>query len=253
MTKEEKDEELEADMPRDAEGRQEVFRPKVDHMEDKFFLSLILYSGLVRNLEHMTDPKKREHLANVWKSWATVLLGSVRLAPRIAKERKLRINGILYEVQAPQGMSDNALLKQMLLRLPAAHIKMISTAMGTEKLRRQLVEPTLEESQEPKVIRMLRVGLISELRLDETPGAVNELVQVFRENTYLLWSMVIHLSELRRLDRIRPEHQVELIEPTATAVSNLFAGSPSARADKKREQISRLKRENLLLTLKREK
>ncbi len=150
-------------------------------------------------------------------------------------------------------MSDNALLKQMLLRLPAAHIKMIATAMGTEKLRRQLVEPTLEESQEPKVIRMLRVGLISELRLDETPGAVTEMVQSLRENPYLLWSLVLHLSELRRLDRIRPEHQARLIEPTATAVSNLFAGSPKERERKKREQISRLKRENLILSLKREK
>lgn len=253
LTREEKDAELEADMPKDAEGRQEVFRPKVEQMEDKFFLSLVLYSGLVRNFEHMADALKREHLGHVWRSWATVLLASVRLAPRLAKERKVRINGILYEVQAPQSMSDNALLKQMLLRLPAAHIKIIANVLGTEKLRRQLIEPTLEEGEEPKIIKLFRVGLISELRLDETPGAVNDLVQTLRENPYLLWSLVVHLGELRRMDRIRIEHQKGLIQPTATAIANLSGGSRKQRDDQKRQQIAKLEKEQLFLSLKREK
>ncbi|HSQ95609.1 MAG TPA: hypothetical protein VLM18_05865 [Croceibacterium sp.] len=175
------------------------------------------------------------------------------VAPRIAKERKLRINGILYEVQAPQSMSDNALLKQMLLRLPAAHIKMIASVLGSEKLRRQLTEPTLEDAEEPNIIKLFRVGLISELQFDETPSAVSELALALREHPYLLWSLILHLGELRRMDHIRPEHQDKLIEPTALAIANLFGGSSKSRENQKRQQVAKLKREQLLLTLKRDK
>lgn len=253
LTQEEKDEELEADLPKDRDDRQEVFRPRIDADEDKLFLSLVLYSGLVRNFEHMADALKREHLGHIWRSWAIMLVESVRFAPRIAKERRFRVNGILYEVQAPQGMSDNELLKQMLLRLPHGHIRMISSTLGTEKLRNQLIAPTLEEGLEPKVVKMFRVGLITELRLDETPGAFADLVTAFRDNTYLMWSFLIHLGELRRLGRLREDHMEALMAPTATAIANLGGGSPKDRENKKRQEIAKLKREQLLLTMKRDK
>lgn len=73
---------------------------------------------------------------------------------------------------------------------------MIATTIGTEKLRKQLIEPGLEEGLEPKVIKLFRVGLITELRLDETSGAVTDLVGGLRENMYLLWSFVIHLGSV---------------------------------------------------------
>lgn len=253
LTPEEKDEEFDLDMPRDKEGRQEVFRPKITDVHEALMFSLMLYSGLLRNFEHMTDAKKREHMGHIWRSWGTVMLESARLAPRLASERKVRMNGILYELQAPKGMSDAAVLKQMLLTLPHAMIRMIATNMGTEKLRKQLIEPDLEEGLEPKVIKMLRVGLITELRLDETPGAVSDLVSTFRDNMYLLWSFVVHLSHLRRHDRIREDHVRALMPPTASAIANLGGGSKKERSDNRSKQMARLQREQLLLKMKRDK
>jgi predicted MPP superfamily phosphohydrolase len=253
LTQEEKDEEFDVDIPRDEEGRQEVFRPKIVNVQEALSLSLMLYSGLLRNFEHMTDAKKRHHLGHIWRSWATLMLDSVRFAPRIAKERKIRINGILYELQAPIGMSDASVLRQMLIRLPHATIRLIATTMGTEKLRKQLVEPELEEGLEPKIIKMFRVGLITELRLDETPGAVSELVGTLRGNMYLLWSFVVHLGELRRLDRIREDHVKALMPTTAGAIAEIGGGSKRQREDSKREQLSKLERERLMLRMKREK
>ena len=253
LTQAEKDEEFDVDIPRDEEGRQEVFRPKIDNIHEALSISLMLYSGLLRNFEHMTDAMKREHLGHLWRSWAALMLDSVRYAPRIAKERRIRINGILYELQAPKGMSDASVLKQMLIRLPHATMRLIATTMGTEKLRKQLVEPGLEEGLEPKIIKMFRVGLITELRLDETPGAVTELVGTLRGNMYLLWSFVVHLGELRRLDRIRGDHVKALMSPTARAIADIGGGTKKQREDHKRKQLAKLEREQFMLTMKRDK
>ena len=252
LSQEEKDEEFDVEIPKDGEGRQEVYRPKVYSIQEALTLSLFLYSGLLRNFEHMTDTKKREHLAHIWRSWATIMLDSARFAPRLATERKFRVNGILYEIQAPKGMSDAAVLKQMLLYLPHAMMRMIASTMGTEKLRMQLIEPGLEEGLEPKVIKLFRVGLISELRLDETPGAVRDLYSSLRQNIFLLWSFHIHMGELRRLGRIREDHLQALMAPTASASADLSGGSHKDREATKRKQLAKLKRDHLIMKMRRD-
>jgi hypothetical protein len=252
LTPEEKDEEFDLDIPRDEEGRQEVFRPKIADVHEALTFSLILYSGLLRNFEHMADAKKREHLGHIWRSWGTIMLDNARFAPRLAAERKFRMNGILYELQAPKGMSDAAVLKQMLVTLPHATIRMIATTMGTEKLRRQLIEPSLEEGLEPKIVKMFRVGLITELRLDETPGAVSDLVGTLQDNMYLLWSFVVHLSHLRRHDRIREDHVKALMPPTASAIAELGGGSRKHRNERKRKELAKMKHDQLIMKIKRD-
>jgi hypothetical protein len=149
-------------------------------------------------------------------------------------------------------MSDAAVLKQMLLHLPHAIMRMIATTMGTEKLRKQLVEPGLEDGLEPNVIKLFRVGLITELRLDETPVAVTDLVGGLRENIYLLWSFVIHLGQLRRLGRIREDHIQALMPPTATAIGHLGGGSHKNREETKRKQLAKMKHDQLVMKMRRD-
>jgi hypothetical protein len=243
LSREEKDAELEAEFPKDAEDRQEVFRPLIKEDGDRVFLSM----------ELIPDADKRRHLRNIWKGWSIILIAALRFAPRLAKERKVRINGALYEVLAPQGMTDTALLTQMLLRLPHIHVTMVSHSLGTEKLERQLTEPTLEEQAEPNIFSFFRTGVIADLRLDATPGAVTALVSRLRDNPYLLWCTIVHISELRRLDRVKPSHFAALDAPLATAIANLRGGSPKARTEEKRKQLARLARDRLMLTMKRSK
>lgn len=253
LTQEEKDLELEADLPTDAEDRQEVFRPKVEAAQERVMLSLILYSGMIKNMELISDADKRRHLSAIWRGWAIVLIASMRFAPRLAGERRLRINGALYEVQAPHGMSDATLLKYMMLSLPHVHVKLLSAALGTEKLERQLTEPSLGNADEPLIFDFFRTGLIADLRLAATPGAVSALATRLRDNQYLLWALVVHVSELRRLDRVREEHFIALEGPLAAAIANLRGGSRDARLREKGRQRARLARERLMLTMKRDR
>ncbi len=251
LNQEEKDTELQTEIPKDAEDRQEVFRPKSNESSDRFLLSLLLYSGLIKNMEMIPDAEKRKHLAAIWRGWSILLIASLRVAPRLAKERRIRINGALYEVLAPHGMSDTSLLRRIMLFLPHVHIKLLSGALGTEKLDRQLSEPTLSEASEPKIYDFLRTGLIADLRLSSTPGAVQALTTKLKENKYLLWSFIVHVSELRRLDRVRKEHFVKLEKPLAEAFASLRGGTKEARLKETNRQHARLTRERLMLTMKK--
>ncbi len=251
LSQEEKDAELETDIPTDAEDRQEVFRPRVADLKDKILLSLFLYSGMVKNMELISDVEKRRHIEVLWRGWAIMLISALRFAPRLAKERRVRINGALYEVQAPQGMSDTTLLRQMMIYLPHVHVRMISSTLGTEKLERQLTEPTLGEGPEPKIFDFFRTGLIADLRLDATPGSIEALAHRLRDNHYLLWALVMHVRELRRLDRVKERHFRSLEGPLAGAIANLRGGSHKSRQDEKRRQIRQLEKDRLLLTMKR--
>lgn len=253
LSQQDKDAELETEIPTDAEDRQEVYRPKAEAGSDRMMLSLVLYSGMVKSMELISDADKRRHLAVLWRSWANMLVVSLRIAPRLAKERRLRINGALYEIHAPHSMSDATLLKQMMLRLPHAHVKALSHALGTEKLERQLTEPTLDEEAEPKIFDFFRTGLVAELRLQGTPRAIDRLATRLKDNRYLLWALIVHVSELRRLDRVKEEHFQALEEPLAGALANLKGGSRKVRADEKNRQLLRLEKDRLLLTMQRDK
>ncbi|WP_277666426.1 metallophosphoesterase [Novosphingobium lindaniclasticum] len=253
LSKEEKDAELEAEFPTDEEDRQEVFRPNVTVASDKVTLSVMLYSGLIKNMELIPDADKRRHLSKIWRGWAILLVGALRFAPRLAKERRLRINGAMYEVQAPFGMSDITLLKKMMVALPHIHIRLLSNALGTEKLERQLTEPQLPDHPEPKIYEFLRTGLIADLGLPATPMAISNLAQSLRDNKYLLWSLIVHIGELRRMDRVQEGHFKALEEPLAGAIANLRGGSHKVRADVKRKELARLGRDRLMLTMKRER
>jgi predicted MPP superfamily phosphohydrolase len=253
LSAEQKDSELEAQVPRDAVDRQEVYRPSPDEIADGVMLSLILYSGVIKNMELISDADKRRHLSAIWRGWSSMLVVALRIVPRIAKERRVRINGALYEVQAPFGMSNSTLLKHMMLRLPHVHVRAISSTLGTEKLERQLTEPNLEEEAEPKIYDFLRTGLIADLGLTATPGAVDALATRLKNNHYLLWCLIVHVSELRRLDRVKEEHFQALEEPLAGAIANLRGGTHKARAEEKRRQMARLGKDRLMLTMQRDK
>ena len=254
IEKNRKDQELEAeDFDDEDDGSATLVRKAPTDALDRLTTSLILYSSLVKNLELISDEEKRAALGPIWVGWATILMVALRSAPKLAKLRRVRIGSALCEVQAPQGMSDNVLLRKMMLLLPHIHINLLSAAVGTEKLDRQLSEPRLEDIGEPKIVKLLRTGVISELRLDATPGSFSQLAAELSGNMYLLWSLIVHMGELRRLDRIREEHYKSIMSPLAGAIADLRGGNVKKKALAKRNSLAQLQRDALLLTMKKKK
>lgn len=247
----ERDQELEGYIPSDAEDRQEVFRPKLSDLGEEFLVSLILYSGLIKNMELISDTRKRAHLDRIWRGWALLLYTSIYVSPQLAKQRRMRINGVMYEVIASYGMSDKTLLRRMMLLLPHVHIKMLSGALGTEKLEKQLTEPTLDEAGEPKIYSLLRAGLVADLGLQATPGVIDQTADLLQQEHYLLRSLVVHVSQLRRLGMIEDNHFSRLEGSLAKSMAKIQGGTKSERMKIENKQRRKLRQESLLLKMKR--
>lgn len=252
LTQEERDEALEADLPTDAEGRQEVFRPQVVDPGQKLIVALFLYSGVVKNMELIDDASKRRHLQALWGGWATFLFLSLTVVPEIAKHRKFRINGVLYELNAPVGMTDGELTRIISLNMPVGITQMISSTLGTEKLERQLIEPELEVADEPLVVEFLRTSLIADLRLNATPSALANSLDALRESAYLREVLIWKIGALRRMDRIAQRHLDAIESPLAGAMADLKGGTAKMRANEKRRQVKRIREQGLILKIKRQ-
>ena len=251
LTEEERDAELETELPQDVEKRQDVFRPEIKDAGQKVLVSLILYSGVVKNMELIDDTRKRLHLAALWRGWSIFWLIALMVVPEIARHRRFRINGVLYEINAPHDMTDAELARVLSLKMPTGVSQMISACLGTEKLERQLVEPQLDTSNEPLSCEFLRTCLIADLKLSVTPGSIKTALGRFRSSPYLAESLVWKVAELRRMDRIAPRHLDAILPLMAGTLAELKGGSKKERDDEKRRQIMRLGREDLMFRMKR--
>lgn len=248
LTEEERDEELEAEIPRDAEARQEVFRPAINDLGQRLLVSIFLYSGALKNMELIPDADKRRHLANIWAGWAAFLHLSLGVVTELARHRRLRINGVLCELNAPMGISDEELAHNIALIMPTGVSKLISTTLGTEKLELQLESVAADD--EPLVFEFFRASLVADLRLQRTVPAFLEAFERLSESAYLSEALIWKIADLRRMDRLSQERFDLIMAPLAEVIARLKGGTSQARGDEKRKQITRLKRETVLLRMK---
>lgn len=250
LTEEERDAELEAQLPQDVEKRQEVFRPEIKDSGQKLLVSLFLYSGVLKNMELIDDPQKRQHLAALWRGWSIFWLISLMVIPEIARHRRFRINGVLYELNAPHDMPDAELARALSLGMPNGIGQMMAASLGTEKLERQLVEPLLSTSNEPLAYEFLRTSLIADLKLSATPGTIKAALERFRVSPYLAEALVWKVAALRRMDRINSRHFDAILPQIAATLADLSGVPKKERDEEKRRQMLRLNREKLMLRIK---
>ncbi|MDR6755404.1 putative MPP superfamily phosphohydrolase [Mycoplana sp. BE70] len=253
LSREERDEALEAEIPRDDEDRQVVFRPRIEHPGHKLLVGLLLFSGLVKNMETIDSSDKQRHLRLAWKGWSLMLKSSLSLVEELAKHRQMRINGVLYEIHAPRAMPNEELGRQIALVMPTSITRLISAAMGTEKLQLQLTEPELDDSGEPLVYEFLRSCLIADLKLPVTPSVLKNLIKKLAASEYLSEALIWKIIELRKMDQISSQHFEALQSDVAGAIVRLHGGKPSDLHRDKSKQIEKLRRESLMLKIARQK
>jgi hypothetical protein len=252
LSEEERDAELESEIPRDAEDRQEVFRPVVQNLGHRFLTALLLFSGLIKNMEEIAGSDKRRHLASVWRGWGAFLHLSLQIVPDLARERKIRINGVLYELGVPLGMSDEELARRISLGMPTGISKLLSASLGSEKLEQQLTEPELDDKDEPLVVEFFRAGLIADLKLASVAAVIKTALQRLRTSRYLSEAMIQKIAELRRYERISEERFASIAPSVAETVARLGGATGKALGDAKRKQIARLQQQGVMLRLRKQ-
>jgi len=251
LTQEERDKELEGSLPVDAENRQEVFRPEIKNTAEEFTLALFMYSGVLKNMELVSDHEKRKHLERIWVGWCIFLHFSLVVAVRLAKERKVRINGVLYQLNAPKGISNEALTRLICLNLPKGISNLVSTYLGTEKLEKQLLEPSLIENGDILVIKFFITSLIGDLRLQNSALTLKQSFKALKSSSYLTEAMAWKIIELRKKGDLQ-ESDFKLIMPElASALASLSGGTAESRANLKRKTLAKLNKEGVQLKLMR--
>lgn len=246
-----KDEELELDIPQDEENRQEVYRPLVENIGQKFLFSLLLLSGLVKNMEEIPGEVKRQHLERLWRGWGVFLFASLQIVPELVKRRKVRINGVLYEIDAPRSMSDSALARSISLALPTGISRLVFASLGSEKLEKQLVVSNVSADTVPLVSEFFRSGLIADLKLGPQTQNFKSSLSTLSSSAYLLESIIVKIAELRRYGRI-DEAIFNSIKPElAESIASLRGATGKDLTEEKRKQIARLDRQGVVMKLKR--
>ena len=250
LNAEERDEELEADLPQDVEERQEVFRPQMESIAHQWVTALLLYSGLLKNMEIIPDQTKREHLKKILSGWSLLTVQSLWSVPLLAKHRKIKINGMYYEVLLPRHYSEARVARTIYLELPNSIGHLLKTMLGTEKLERQLVEPSLDEAREPAIITYYRHSLIADLRLGDWCSSLNSLYEQLRTIPYLKEALLRKVGNIYSLGFDLRDGEARLRGLAGKIIGDLRGKNRAERYKLATEGVEHLKRQDLVRRLR---
>ncbi|EPX82516.1 hypothetical protein [Salipiger mucosus] len=251
LSLEERDELLETEIPRDAEGRQEVYRPAPRDSSERFMLSLFMYTSFVRNSELIPDHEKRLHLANVLKSWAHVFYGSFLHIPSLVKHRSIVINGLRHVVIYPKKFSDDQVAKMIAISMPKELARLMFIFLGSEKLEAQLRQRDLADVDEPKISRFFRDCLYIDLKLrgwSKVPGQFNEHAS---GKKYFHEAMLSKASEVFRLGALDRRDSQNLEEYISSTFAKLYGDDRKDSERIRNKKKASLKRDQLLRVMRR--
>lgn len=249
FTEEERDEALESELPKDVEDRQEVFRPKIGEVGQEWTMGLMLYSGLLKNLELISDPSKRRHLETILEGWGFLAVQSLAIIPLIAKHRKLRINGVLYEVQMPKHFSDQKVARLITLELPKSVGQFMVSTLGTEKLEMQLREPQLSEQGEPLICYFLRGKMMADLRIPGWVNELNRLADALQGSRFLTEGFIRTVSDIYQFGVHGNDTERKLRNLLGEAIGHMSGGTRSAKNKTKTRVIQNAERRALVRKL----
>jgi hypothetical protein len=251
LNQDERDQILDTDLLRDVEDRQEVYRPKLGDLGQDWTLGLLLYAGLLKNLELVADASKRKHLRALLRAWGNLTAVSLSMVPVIARTRGAKINGVTYEVRMPKEFSEQKIARIIYLDMPRCVSQMALGTMGSEKLERQLTEPELADVNEPLITHYYRSNLIASLRLNGWMTTLKKLnATLQRRSKYLGEAFLRNLSDLYFLGSNTREESGELQTLLADASGQLRGVDRKSVATIKNRTMQYAKQRALVRQLK---
>ena len=221
LDEKERDDILDWESPRDERERQEVYRPVLETLAQEWTACLLLYSGMVKNMDLVSDGEKRKHLQNVLFGWSRFTMHSLMIVPSLAKHRKLTINGVVYEVIIPRHYTEAEVARWLYLELPMTLARLVMTHLGSEKLERQLLEGDVLSEDEPAIVRFFRYTLVADLRLRKWSHYLPTFVSSLENSRYLTRSYLRKMSDIYLLGGLKKEVAGRLQGEIGNVVSRL--------------------------------
>ncbi len=245
----ERDEVLEAELPRNMGNRQAAYRPKMDHIGHRWTVGLILYSGILKNLEMIPDQLKRDNLSRILSGWATLTMQSLFWVPTLARDRYLILNGIRYNVQMPMHYSEARVAREISLDLPKGIAGLVMWNLGTEKLEKQLSSLVTDDAIEPMIVTFFRHTLIADLRLSGWTNSIVELIDKLENSDFLLECSARKVAELYYLGGHKPPVEKKLKQIVGEAIATLKGSTKTDRRAIKSNVIDRIERQDRIRRL----
>lgn len=252
LTSEERDRELEAEIPRDVGRRQEVFRPLYTDVGQRWTAALILYSKMIRNSELIPGDSKRAHLRSVLDGWSAFSAITLTAIPTLVKHRSIVINGVRHLVIMPKSMTDEEVAEEIYMGLPRNISRPIAKVLGSEKLEGLLSEPLMiqGENEEPAMVAFYRASLYADLRLPNFVGVLQKLDRRLRRAQYLREAALWKMRELFRSTGLGRDDEGALRGLISETAAHLFAPSGKDQEREMARQAGRLKRARLVRSLR---
>lgn len=246
LSDDERDEIMEHEIPRDVGQRQEVFRPILDNVGSKWLAALTLLSRLVRNSELVSGDVKRKHLYTILTKWSEFTFHVMMIAPNLAKQRKLLINGVHYIVTFGEKLSDKEMLQKLYYAIPESTANSVLINVGSEKLEQALARPLTKDydiKTEPAIVSYFRVGLLADLKVGDFPKYLGALTERLRESHFLLQ---ILLYKIRYLAAISNESDLQhLMRALQPIIKTISRGKATSINNQISIEIERIKRNRL--------
>ncbi|MCI5043385.1 MAG: metallophosphoesterase [Aquisalinus sp.] len=246
----ERDEILDADIPFGTDKRQEVHRPIVDHLPIKWLQCLFLYSGVLKNLEIIPNEDKKQHISHILSGWAAFMLISYRIIPALAERRHMRVNGVLYAVNAPKAMTEKEVARFLYVEMPNSFSNIIYDRMGTSKLKLQLEQPLVSKGKEPTIISYFRNYLATELKLGDWVGKMEEFSNTLPQKHVLKESLLKRVTDMHLLGTHREKVAKSMRSLAGRLVGDLRGHDAKSSARRRSDTILKLEKKALLKKLK---
>ena len=248
LTNDQRDEILETSIPRDLGERQDIIRPQFNHDGYRYLVCLILYSRVVKNLENLVGEEKRDHVREALVRWSEYCAYLYALTDVLSEKRRALINGVWYTVGFGEDMSNDELMRHLLIAYPYSIADLIYEHLGTEKLTGVLNAPlTSNNSEEPAIVSFFRHVLLLDLNYRDCSKLIDRFVKTLPPSGVLLQTT---LNRLRYIYRVgSPNRRSSILRVVKNALKRVKPHGRKLETQQIADSLEELKKQQLLIQI----
>lgn len=253
LTEKERDDILESEIPREVLKEelfnQDVERPWYENDAQRWLVSLMLYSRVLRNMELVDRNTKISALKTIFKGWAEFLLVYFTSIPSLAHHRSLIVNGVKYEVIAPDGYNEGKLKRYLMMNAPRLMSGLVFEFAGSEKLHGVLEDDDFKE--ETLIEKFFRKALYIDLRLPEFLRVLSTLHDDLNKAPFLGEALIWKMQYMYRRIFLTETENESFRKLLAKSVAHRFGAKGRRASEREAEEVQRLERRHLVDLMRR--
>lgn len=210
FSKEERDHILDAETPKNSGLKQEVYRPIFTNIGQEWIVSLLIYSSILRDLEHINGDLKSKHMNIVLHHWGKFIARTLLIIPDLAKHRQIKIDGVTYVVNYPSKLSDSAIARLIYVEAPNVIGRQMLQHLGSPKLQPQIMNVLSNRERQYRIISYLAQLLAIDLRIPRWTEITTDFAKYLSKSRYLSEALMSKLARVHKLGDLSVKDQTTM-------------------------------------------